>query len=71
MEDERVRTARLHCVQADGWCFCRLRALCREFALEVPRAEVNDPVIEVLAAKMYVTCSGLHLEDAILSCVQL
>ena len=38
----------------------------RDFALEVLHAKVHDLVIEILAAKMRVSNSGQHLEDAIL-----
>ena len=41
----------------------RRRALYCEFAVEVLHAKVKDPVIKILAAKMHVTSSGLHLED--------
>merc|ERR1719265_1352194 len=35
-------------------------------ALEILHAEVDNAVVEVLAAKVRVACSGLHLENAVL-----
>merc|ERR1719197_791434 len=37
-------------------------------ALEVLHAEVHNAVVKILATKMGVAGSGLHLEDAILDC---
>ena len=40
----------------------------RDFALEVLHAKDHDLDIKKIAAKMRVSNSGLHLEDAIRSC---
>ena len=41
---------------------------CRDFALEVLHAKAHDLVMKILAAKMRVSNSGQHHEDAILDC---